>query len=110
MPALLRNSETEAKVHHGLYRPHIIIIIIMRHHLDALFLTQVYFGLKFCHSILKILGLRVPARNIRDFAFVIVCSSCKNCPSAGCAAAANVICRDVDVFGVKNILINHIVT
>jgi hypothetical protein len=39
-----------------------------RHRLDALFLTHVYFGSKFCPSVLEIVGLRVPARCIRDFA------------------------------------------
>jgi hypothetical protein len=78
------------------------------HHLDALFLTEVYFGLKFCPSILEIVGLRVPARYIRDFALFNVCSSYKNCPSARCASAANVVCRDVDVFGARNILLSRL--
>jgi hypothetical protein len=43
-------------------------LCIRRHRLDALFLTQVYFGLKFCSSFMEIVGLRVPARHIRDFA------------------------------------------
>jgi hypothetical protein len=38
-----------------------------RHRLDALFLTQVYLGFKFCPSVLEIVGLRVPGRYIRDF-------------------------------------------
>jgi hypothetical protein len=32
----------------------------------------------------------------------------KNCPSARCASAANVVCRDVDVFGAGNVHLNHI--
>jgi hypothetical protein len=36
-----------------------------------------------------------------------VCSSCKNCPSARCASAANVVCTDVDVFGARNILLRN---
>jgi hypothetical protein len=67
-----------------------------RYHLDALFLTQVYFVLKFCPSVLEIVGLRVPARYSRDFVLFNVCSSCKNCLSSRCASAANVVCRDVD--------------
>jgi hypothetical protein len=51
-----------------------------RHRLDALFLTSVYFGFKICPSVLEIVGLRVPARNIRDFALFNVCSSCKIVP------------------------------
>jgi hypothetical protein len=78
-----------------------------RHRLDALFPTQVFFGLKFCPSVLEIVGLRVPARYIRDFALFNVCSSCKNCPSGRCASAANVVCRDVDVFGARNVLLNR---
>ncbi|PNF18215.1 hypothetical protein B7P43_G17756 [Cryptotermes secundus] len=31
-----------------------------RHRLDALFLIHIYFGLKFCPSVLEIVGLRVP--------------------------------------------------
>jgi hypothetical protein len=78
-----------------------------RHRLDALFLTQVCFGFKFCPSVLEIVGLRVPARYIRDFTLFIVCSSCNNCPSARCASAANVVCRDVDVFGAGNVHLNN---
>jgi hypothetical protein len=70
-----------------------------RYHLDALFLTQVYRGSKFCPSALETVGLRVPVRYIRDFSMFSVCSSSKNCPSARCASAANVICRDLDIFG-----------
>jgi hypothetical protein len=40
-----------------------------RHRPDALFLTQVYSGLKLCPSVLEIAGLRVPARYIKDLAW-----------------------------------------
>jgi hypothetical protein len=36
-----------------------------------------------------------------------VCSSSKSCP-AGCASAANVVCKDVDVFGIETVSLNHI--
>jgi hypothetical protein len=55
-----------------------------------------------------IIGLRVPPRRIRDFALFSVCSSCKNGPSARCASAANVVCRDDHVSGSRNILLRHI--
>jgi hypothetical protein len=80
---------------------------IRRHRLDALFLTRVYFGFKFCPSVLEIVGFRVPARYIRDYALFNICSSCKNCPSARCVSAANVVCRDVDVFATRNIRLNN---
>jgi hypothetical protein len=51
-----------------------------RHRLDAVFLTQVYSGSKFCLSVLETVGLRVLPRRIRDFTLFSVCSSCKNCP------------------------------
>jgi hypothetical protein len=78
-----------------------------RHRLDSLFLTSVYFGSKFCPSVLEIFRLRVPAQYIRGFVLFNVCSSCKSCPSAGCASAADFACRDVDVLGAKNVLLNH---
>jgi hypothetical protein len=54
-----------------------------------------------CPSALEIVGLRVPVRYIRDFPLFSVSSVSKNCASTRCASAANVICRDVDVFGPK---------
>jgi hypothetical protein len=96
----------------------IIIIIILwnlnyilsmrRHRLDAFFLLQVYFGFKFCPSLLEIVGLRVPARYVRDFSLFNVCSSGKNCPSARCASAAKMVFKEVDVFGFRNILFHHL--
>jgi hypothetical protein len=80
-----------------------------RHLLDSLFLTQVYFGFKFCPSVLEIVGLTVPSRYIRDFAMFNVFSSFNNCPSARCASAANVVCKDDDVFGARNLLLSHYV-
>jgi hypothetical protein len=79
-----------------------------RYHLDALFLTQVYRGSKFCPSVLETVGLRILVRYIRDFSMFSVCSSSKNCPSARCASAANVVCRDVDIFGTKTLSLKHI--
>jgi hypothetical protein len=73
-----------------------------RHHLDALSFIRLYLGSKFCPSVLEIAGLRVPSRYM-----FIVCSSSKNCP-ARCASAANVVCRNVDLFGIKHVLLNHI--
>jgi hypothetical protein len=72
---------------------------------DALFLVQIYLGSKFRPSVLEIAGLRVPVRYTRNFALFNVCSSCKTCLSA---SAANVVCRDADVFGAKNVLFNHV--
>jgi hypothetical protein len=87
-----------------LWRSSNCILYVLGDRLDALFLTQVYFGLKFCSSVLEIVGLRVPARYSRDFALFNIFSVCKNCPSARCASAANVVCRNVDVFVARRAL------
>jgi hypothetical protein len=57
---------------------------------------------------LEVVGLRVPARYIRDFALFSVCPWSKNGPSAKYSSAANVDCIDVDIFGATNVLLNHI--
>jgi hypothetical protein len=77
-----------------------------RYHLDALFLTQVYRGSKFCPSVLETVGLRVPVQSVRDFSMFSVCSYSKNCRAA-CTSAANVVCRDVDIFGTKTLSFKH---
>jgi hypothetical protein len=48
---------------------------------------------------------RVPARYIRDFSLFYVCSSGKNSPSARCASAAKVVCRDLTYFEPKLFLL-----
>jgi hypothetical protein len=74
-----------------------------RCHLDALFIIQVYRGLKYCPSLLEAVGLRVPTRYLRDVSTFNFSPSLKNCPSARCASAANVVCRDFDVFKTNNV-------
>jgi hypothetical protein len=76
-----------------------------RYHLDAL---QVYRGLKYCPSLLEAVGLRVPTRYLRDFSMFNFSPSVKNFPPARCASAANVVCRDFDVFKTKIVLLSHI--
>jgi hypothetical protein len=80
---------------------------IRRHRLDALFLTEAYSFFKFCPSVLEIVGLRVPARYIIDFTLFSAHSPYKNCPSARCTSAANVVCRD-NVFAARNVLLNYL--
>jgi hypothetical protein len=74
----------------------------------ALFLIQVYLGSKFCPSVLETVSLRVPTRHLRDFPLFYVCPTIKNRPSARCASAANVVCRDFDVFRNRNVSVEHI--
>jgi hypothetical protein len=76
--------------------------------IDALFLNQAYRGLKYCPSLLEAVGLRVPTRNLRDFSMFNFSTSLKNCPSARCASAANVVCRDFDVFKTNIVSLSHI--
>jgi hypothetical protein len=44
----------------------------------------------------------------RNFALFDACFSCKNCLSTRCASPTNVVCREVDVFGAKNVLLSRI--
>jgi hypothetical protein len=78
------------------------------YHLDALFLIQVYRSLKYCPSFLEAVGLRVPTQYLRDFSMFSFSPSLKNCPSARCASAANVVCRDFDVFKTNIVSLSHI--
>jgi hypothetical protein len=50
----------------------------------------------------------ISARYVRDVSVFDVCCSIKNYPPVRCASAANVICRDVDIFGTKTVSLNHI--
>jgi hypothetical protein len=68
----------------------IIVIIII--------IINVLLGSKSCSSTMDIIGLRVPTRNLRDFPLFHVISSYKNCPSGRCATAANLACKQLDVF------------
>jgi hypothetical protein len=79
-----------------------------RYHLDALFLIQVYLGSKLCPSVLETVGLRVPTRHLRDFPLFHVCPNFKSRPSARCASAANVVCRDFDFFRILNVSFENI--
>jgi hypothetical protein len=73
---------------------------------QALFL-RVYRGLKSCISLLENFSLRVPTRNDRA---LCVCSSNKHCPSARCAYAANAVGKDLDIFAIGAVSLNHIYT
>jgi hypothetical protein len=58
-----------------------------------------------------VIGCGLNMLQIKKFIIIIiilfnVCSSTKNCPSARCAAAANVVCREVDVFGTGTFSLN----
>jgi hypothetical protein len=84
-----------------------------RRHLDALFFVQVYRGLKSLNPALpfrKKVSLRVHPSNLRDFQLIGVCPSNKHCPSARCAYAANAVGKDLDIFAVGDICLNHICT
>jgi hypothetical protein len=78
-----------------------------KYHLDALFLTHVYPGSKFCPSVLETVGLWVPPRYIREFSVLSVRSFSTNFPSPRCASAANAVCRDVNVFRTKTVSLNQ---
>jgi hypothetical protein len=75
-----------------------------------LFSPQVYRGLKSCTSLLENISLRVPPSNLRDSPLFGVCLSNKHCPSAGCAYAAIVVGKDLDIFAIGAVSLNHICT
>jgi hypothetical protein len=54
------------------------------------------------------LSLRVPARNVRDLLTFSVCPSNKHCPSAQCAYAANAMGKDLDIFAIEAVSVDHI--
>jgi hypothetical protein len=70
--------------------------------------NKLYLGSKFCPSVLETVGLRVPTRHLRDFPLFYVCPTIKNRPSARCASAANVVCKDFDIFRRHNVSLEHI--
>jgi hypothetical protein len=73
-----------------------------RYHLNALFLIQVYVVFKFSPSLLETASLRFAAKYIRELCVLSVCSSSTNCPARH-TSAANIVCRDVDMFGTKTV-------
>jgi hypothetical protein len=50
--------------------------------------------------------------NLHTITYIIsmfnIWSSSKNCPSARCASAANVVCRNADIFGTKTLSLKYI--
>jgi hypothetical protein len=78
-----------------------------RHHFDALFFVQVYRGLKFCISVLENISLNVPTCNVKDFSKLSVCPSNQHCP-ARCVYAANAVGKDLDIFAIGTISLNHV--
>jgi hypothetical protein len=70
-----------------------------RHRLDALFLIQVYLCSKFCPSDLEIVALRVPARNIRDFALFGAARRVNTVLSAKYASADIVVSMELTCSG-----------
>jgi hypothetical protein len=70
-----------------LVKLNLLTLRIRRRHSDYLFLIDVFSGAKCCPSVLEIVIILVPTRNIRKFMTFIFSSS--HCPSARCVSAAN---------------------
>jgi hypothetical protein len=51
--------------------------------------------------------LHVPTRNVKDFLKSSVWPTNKRCPSARCAYAANVVGKDLDIFTIGAVSLNH---
>jgi hypothetical protein len=54
---------------------------------------------------LQTVGFRVPARHVREYSILNVCSFSKRCPSATCTSVF--VRKDVHVFGIKTLSLNH---
>jgi hypothetical protein len=72
------------------------------------FTCYFYNGFKFCPSFLETAGICVPTRNVRDFPLFTLGFYRKICPSARCASATNIVCKDIDIFGKHSVALNHI--
>jgi hypothetical protein len=69
--------------------------------------VQVYRGHKSCTSILENVSLRVPPSYLREFSLFGVCPSNKHCPYARCAYAANAVGKDLGIFAIGAVFLNH---
>jgi hypothetical protein len=85
----------------------IVVTVFVPHNLYSLSLC-ILSSACFITFIQETVGLRVPTRHLRDFPLLYVYPTVKNCPSARCASAANVVCRDFDVFRNRNVSLEHI--
>jgi hypothetical protein len=82
---------------------HFKMLYSSRQNLDALFLINLYRNKVDCCSIVDTVGLRVPTKQTRNVATFKVSNVSSLSPSTWCVAAANNICRSVDVFNRHNI-------
>jgi hypothetical protein len=89
-------------------RPSLHSLRKRKHHLDAFFFVHVYRGLKSCISLLENISLNVPTPNFRGFSKFSVCPANKHCPSASFIYAANAVGKDLDIFAIRAIPLNHI--
>jgi hypothetical protein len=69
-------------------------------------LTDVLNGLKYRPTLLKNVGLCVPDRNFGDFSLFKVSFKRRNCSSARCALATNVIDSDTNIFNGRSLSVN----
>jgi hypothetical protein len=76
-------------------------------HSDAVFIVNVYNGLKCYPSSIEIVGTRVPVRSFSDFMLLVftAVSSHKICPSSRQASAANTVCKGIYMYNVQNCLL-----
>jgi hypothetical protein len=58
----------------------------------------------------KMLVFGVPPSNLRDLSLFGVCPSNKHCSSARCAYAVNAVDKDLDIFAIGAVSLNHIYT
>jgi hypothetical protein len=96
MPSNGRPLEEEENYDNLLEIFNLLTLHNRRRHFDALVLINVFSGAKCCPSVFETVAIRVPVRNIRNFA-MFTCSSSR-CPSARCVSEANAVCEHKDIF------------
>jgi hypothetical protein len=64
-------------------------------------------GNYYYYYLLFIIVVFIILRNVRNFLTVGVCPSNEHCPSAQCACAANAVSKDLDIFAVREVSLNH---
>jgi hypothetical protein len=73
------------------------------------FIVNVYYGCKFCPSLLQTAGIHISTQNIGCFPLFAVSSSCKAYSFVRCTSTENFVCKDINILYLVNIWLHLIV-